>query len=136
MNGSLRDLEGVLDLEWYGIDLRPGTRVDEVADAATWPGLPDVLFDLVVCTEVLEHAPTPGLIVMNAYEQLRTEGYLLLTCAGPGREAHSVDGSPGLGTEHYANIPACTLRRWCRFFAQALVIENHDSHDLYCLAVK
>lgn len=86
------------------LDLRPGAGVDIVADAADWE--PDRQYDLVVTTETFEHAEKWREIIRTAWNALRPGGWLIFTCAGPGRPAHSgVEAVQGLiGDEWYANV--------------------------------
>lgn len=86
------------------IDILAGDGVDIVADAATWE--PEHTYDTIVCCEVFEHTPDWREICATAYKALEPGGLLIVTCAGPGRPAHSgVDGQfrllPG---EHYENV--------------------------------
>lgn len=94
------------------LDLYPGPNVDIVADATTWRlpgprGAERPFYDLVICTEVFEHLKDwPG-VLQTAYEALRPGGWLLFTCAGPGRPIHSgIEPVWGLlpDEEHYANV--------------------------------
>ena len=92
------------------LDAMPGEGVDIVADAAFWK--PDRAYDVVVCCEVFEHTGAwPGICV-TAYRALRPGGAIIVTCAGPGRAAHSaVDGGPDLYEgEHYANVDPDDLK--------------------------
>lgn len=90
---------------YHVLDLRPGPNVDIVADAATWRGN-EGSYDLVICTEVFEHMPGWALILETARFALRPGGWLLFTCAGPGRPTHSgIEAVPGLlDGEWYANV--------------------------------
>jgi SAM-dependent methyltransferase len=107
-NGSPRQLFPAA--EYRVLDLADGPDVDLVADAATWT--PDREYDVVVCTEVFEHAPDWPAIVATAYKACRPGGRLVATMAGPGRPAHGAwgAGAPAPG-EHYANIDPDVLRR-------------------------
>lgn len=89
---------------YHVLDLRPGPNVDFVGNAATWR--PEHLYDLVICTEVFEHTPDWEPILWTAWAALRPGGWLLFTCAGPGRLPHSgIEAVPGLiDGEHYANV--------------------------------
>lgn len=96
---------------YHVLDLYPGPNVDIVADAATWKpefNFPagEMGYDLVICTEVFEHTPAWREILATAWSALRPGGWLLFTCAGPGRPVHSGISAvwalePG---EHYANV--------------------------------
>ena len=95
---------------YHVLDLRPGPNVDIVADAAEWrPALGSAgrpWYDLAICTEVFEHTQAWPEILATAYAALRPGGWLIFTCAGPGRPAHSgIEAVPGLiDGEHYANV--------------------------------
>ena len=100
---------------YHVLDLYPGPNVDIVADAAKWDfrseetrdGVKRGPYDLVVCTEVFEHTPHWPDIIATAYAVLRPGGWLIFTCAGPGRPVHSgIEPVWGLveGEEHYANV--------------------------------
>lgn len=89
---------------YHVLDLRPGPNVDYVGDAASWKA--EKPYDLVICTEVFEHTPDWEPILWTAWSALRPGGWLLFTCAGPGRPAHSgVEAVPDLAPgEWYANV--------------------------------
>lgn len=138
VNGSARSWRA--DSPWYGIDTRPGPGVDEVADASSWKPYPRWSVDTVVCTEVLEHAPTASEIVRNAYRVLAPGGVFLVTCAGPGRTPHGRDGGAGVPAgEFYQGISVAALYRWL-FLAGFAVrqVTSGDLHDqdTYAAAVK
>lgn len=107
VNGTVRDL--FPKAEYVSVDLRDGPGVDVVADIMDY--LPEDRVDMVVCCEVLEHAPRWREIVQRCCRFLRPGGKLIVTCAGPDRIPHSaVDGRhellPG---EYYANISLTAL---------------------------
>lgn len=134
VNGSVRPLfPGAT--RYHGLDIVAGPGVDEVADAADWHA-PDS-FDVVVSTEVLEHAPRWEDVVRNAWEALRPGGQLILTCATDPRPPHSaIDGWEVRAGEHYRNVPADEVvdlleRLGCVDWS----IETHaDRGDLYLWA--
>lgn len=96
------------------VDLRPGNGVDVVADAATWDFRSAGYgpYDLVLCTETFEHAEHWREIIATAWAILRPGGWLIFTCAGPGRPEHSgVEAVWGLiGDEWYANVSPQEIR--------------------------
>jgi hypothetical protein len=106
INTSVRDL--FPNTIWTGLDIKPGPGVDVVADASTWK--PDRLYDLVISTELLEHTPVWAGCVATMVRALAPGGYLFITCASIGREAHGAEGTmqvpPG---EYYANVPPGSL---------------------------
>jgi len=102
INGTVRHLFGDAD-SWTGVDLIDGPDVDIVGDICDL-GVEDVA-DLVVCLEVLEHAPCWGDVVAACATALRAGGTLLVTAAAPTRTPHSgYDGGVVRPDEHYANI--------------------------------
>ncbi len=108
VNGSVRPLFAGAH-SYHGVDLAPGAGVDEVADAADWraPGR----FDVVVTTEVLEHAARWRDILSNAWEALAAGGRLIVTCATDPRPPHSaIDGWALREGEWYENVSPAQLR--------------------------
>jgi len=105
VNGGVRDLWPGSD--YLGCDILPGKGIDVVCDAATHQF--GRLFDVVVSTEVLEHAVTWRQIVHNAARHLKPGGRLILTCAGPGRPEHSAKGGRADVDEWYCNVHPCEL---------------------------
>ena len=61
-----------------GLDIRPGRGVRIIGDAQAL-GIRDAAFDVVLCTEVLEHLPEPQRAIDEMYRVLRPGGELLLT---------------------------------------------------------
>jgi SAM-dependent methyltransferase len=120
LNGSTRPLFPNAN-PYHVLDLRPGPNVDFVADAADWR--PDAAgsvgtvvfqpYDLVLCTETFEHAKGWREIIKTAWDVLRPGGWLIFTCAGPGRPPHSgVEPVWGLiGDEWYANVSPDEIRQ-------------------------
>lgn len=109
INGGVRDL--VDAGEYVSLDLEPGPGVDVVADCRVWK--PDEPADLVVCCEVLEHADDPAGVVAACLSYLAPGGLLVVTCAGPGRAAHSGhDGGPLRPGEYYGNVDPDDLAAW------------------------
>ena len=88
---------------WVGLDLHEGPAVDWVGDAVKYA--PSALVDLVICTEVLEHAENWRELIAIAASWLKPGGKLIMTCAGPGREPHSHhDGATLRDGEYYGNL--------------------------------
>lgn len=113
LNGSTRFLFPNAN-PYHVLDVRPGPNVDFVADAAKWDFRSAGLgpYDLVVTTETFEHAEHWRDIIATAWAILRPGGWLIFTCAGPGRPAHSgVEAVMGLiGDEWYANVSPEEIR--------------------------
>jgi SAM-dependent methyltransferase len=136
VNGTARVLYPDASL-YLGVDLLPGPGVDVVADAREWRPPPWLRFDLVLCTEVLEHSPQPHRVCDTAWEILRPGGAFVVTCAGPARKPHSgIDGGEVREKEWYENVRALDLENWLHRFPAALVTLSHDATDLYAIAVR
>lgn len=131
INGSVRPL---FDAEKIvGVDLYPGPEVDVVCDVRDW--VPDELADVVVCAEVLEHAPDAAGVVKACRRLLKPGGLLLLTAAGTGRAPHSgVDGGPVREGEHYGNVNPLALARWLSCFSQHEITYDARHGDVYAEA--
>lgn len=117
------------------VDINEGPGVDHVGDFAAFDT--DERFDLVLCTETLEHAHTAEGICRNAYRLLKPGGHFIVTTAwtggdngtgSQGRLPHSgIDGhllgehwtsdpADGSGREFYQNISEEMLREWMADF--------------------
>jgi SAM-dependent methyltransferase len=134
VNGSIREL--VQAGTYIGIDLEDGPGVDVVGDCRFWE--PPWKAALVVCCEVLEHAPDPRAVVEACVGYLRPGGRLILTCAGPGREPHSGhDGGPVAQGEHYANVDPDDLEAWLTDGLEAVVVKyNAIASDCYATGIR
>jgi SAM-dependent methyltransferase len=135
VNGSVRPL--FPDAAAYTVlDVVAGDGVDVVADAATWT--PDRLYDVVVCTEVMEHTPRWREIIGTAWAALKPGGRLVATMAGPGRPPHSaVDGGwtlhPG---EHYQNIHPDELRAALAGWGDVVIDRRDRPADVRAVATR
>ncbi len=102
-----------LDLQVHAGQVDPRLEAVIEADAATWRS-PD-RYDLVLCTEVLEHAERWRDIVSTAWWHLRPGGLLIVTCAGPSRRPHGASGAPEPAPgEHYQGVSAAALAEQLR----------------------
>lgn len=128
VNGTVRDLFPTA--EYVGIDRRPGSGVDIVADGTTWQSPSS--FDLVLCLEVLEHHPNPSALCRNLIANARPGGVILITAAGPDRPPHGIDGGE-VGHEHYANITTDQLVTWLH---GCTVATSTDGQDVRAVAIK
>lgn len=93
---------------WYhGIDLERGNGVDYVTPV-TELARNDETFDVVVCTEMLEHDKDWEASLRAMYRLLKSDGLLLITCAGPTRPEHGTTRtdtySSPFTTDYYRNI--------------------------------
>lgn len=134
VNGSTRHLFPAAD-PYIVIDLRPGENVDFVVDAASWT--PNRAYDVVLCTEVFEHAASWRDIIRTAYRALAPGGLFIATAASPGRPAHSgIHGNALEPGEHYAGISRFELADALSAagFERAQVDEQLSPADVRCVA--
>jgi SAM-dependent methyltransferase len=133
INGGVRDL---FTCDTYvSLDLEPGAGVDVVTDCRDWT--PPEPVDLVICCEVLEHAPDPAGVVKAAVSYLAPGGLLVVTAAGPGRAAHSGhDGGPVRPGEHYGNIDPDDLDQWLAELDDVQVVYAPMPCDVYATGMR
>jgi SAM-dependent methyltransferase len=86
VNGSVRPYFDKTAM--YGIDITEGEGVDQVLNAHDLPWEWEGVYDVVACTEMLEHDDEFWTSLHNMGMVLRSGGYLLLTARGarPGIE--------------------------------------------------
>lgn len=107
INGTPRHLFPDADT-YVVVDPQEGPNVDIVADVVD-VGLVEFA-DVVVCLEVLEHAERWREIAAACVAACRPGGQVIVTCAGPGRDAHSaIDGGSPHPGEWYGNVDAGEL---------------------------
>lgn len=75
VNGTLRDLFPEQE-DYLGIDIRPGPGVDEISKVDNMSG---DSYDLILCSEMLEHDKFPYHTLAHIYRVLHRNGYLILT---------------------------------------------------------
>lgn len=140
VNGSARVVVPFVD-EWVGLDIAEGPGVDVVADATNLPSMRNVLgnalFDIVLCTEVLEHVAQYQRIIENAWRLLAPGGFAFFTAAATNgqtwaRRPHGARGEldPPHG-EHYANVNVVDLATYLNW----LVGGNDEKLGDYGLTV-
>lgn len=121
--------------QWLSVDREAHAGVDAVGDAATWgePGSADV----VIATELLEHAEDGAGICANARRLLRPGGVFVSTMAGPTRSVHGARGEPTLEPgEFYRNVTPALLGEWLSSagFGGFDIDLTIDGLDLRCTA--
>ena len=90
VNGSLRDtIEAMSPASYVGVDLATGPGVDEVCPAEHLVDrFGTEAFDLVVCTEMLEHVREWRVVVDNLKRLVADDGVLLITTRSKGFPYH------------------------------------------------
>jgi SAM-dependent methyltransferase len=132
VNGTTREL--FRDAARYvSVDIRDGDGVDVVCDAADLD-LGET-FDVVVSTELLEHAERGAEIVAVARQHLKPGGKFIATMAGTGRRPHGASGEhdPPHG-EFYRNVEPRTLSSWLCSAGFDVWQLDQAGPDLRCVA--
>jgi trans-aconitate methyltransferase len=132
VNDSIRRL--LPNAVWTGVDIKPGDHVDIVADATTWK--PVQTYDIVFCTEVLEHVENWRGILATCAAAVSPTGQLFVTCASEGRPPHGAEGTevvqPG---EYYGNVDVAQLAVYMRdYFRIVHVTYSFPPGDAYAYA--
>ena len=91
VNGSLRPVAMEhYPYQYIGVDCRPGPGVDVIGYAEDLDRLlPEQFFDIIICTEMLEHADEWWTALRAMVAMLVPRGYLLLTTRSPGFPLHN-----------------------------------------------
>jgi hypothetical protein len=110
INGSVRDLCEAD--EYVGVDWRPGPGVDVVCLAHDYRERPEGYFPTAVATQMLEHDPHWRLTLARMVTLVKPGGYVILTWAGPGWEAHEMDTPPERG--YYRNLEMHEVRGYLK----------------------
>ena len=66
------------DLEWRGLDVTPSEKTDYlITKSSSWP-IQDNSFDVVLCTQVIEHVEDPTFLVAEIQRILKPGGKVIL----------------------------------------------------------
>lgn len=126
--------------EWFGgkaksyktLDKLEELNPDIVADIADMPQVPSDSFDVVICSQVIEHVK-PQLVMRAVREMkriLRKDGILILD--SPGR---AVPYHPEPGFDHYGWFTATGLMQLLDASGFKVIADESKQSDLLCLAV-
>ena len=139
VNGSNQHL--FKNCAYTGVDVAAGPNVDVVGKIHELD-FEDDLFDVVICTEMLEHDPNYADSLRAMYRVLKPQGLLILTCATSGRPEHGTsksepEANPGykaLG-DYYKNLTRQDIidvfGPETSRFDMSLFVVNPVAHDLY-----
>lgn len=112
-NGTARVLFTPISDLYFGVDIISGPGVDGVFDITNADDFAQVQakynsFDMVICTETLEHTPAEPLVnaMVGLLNTNAPVSRMIITCAGPLRQVHSYDGGPLKPDEFYKGITA------------------------------
>lgn len=86
VNGSIDNL---FYAAYWGVDIRPGPGVDQVADGEALP-FPDDAYEVTIATETLEHVLRPWRFVAEMVRVCAPGGHILLTTVGYSFPEHDV----------------------------------------------
>jgi hypothetical protein len=137
VNGSVR---GQLpNTQWIGLDIEDAPGVQIIADAATWPAKAwDFAFDIVIATELFEHAEQWEAIIGTMADALKAGGpeILIATCASDGRPPHGSRGEWGVPAgQFYGNVSPGDLERVLKQHFELVHVEyNPNPGDAYMWA--
>jgi SAM-dependent methyltransferase len=140
VNGTARHLvDAVRRCHWTAADIEPGLGVDWVMDA-TQPVEPkdQSAWDVVLCTEVLEHVRDWSLVLLAIASLLKPGGYAFITCASTGRRPHGARGELNpASSEYYENIRPFEFSAVLEsLFERSSAVYNPNPGDLYAWARK
>lgn len=102
INGNNRYL--FMNPVYYGADIGLGKNVDFVSLIHELP-IPNDLFDVVICTETLEHDMHYKKSIPHMVKLLRPGGLLIITCGSDKREIHGVKGNREADSPFTVKIP-------------------------------
>lgn len=110
-----------------GLDIEPGKGVDVVADAHDLP-FEDERFDVILCTEVLEHLHTPHAAISEMRRVLKRGGMLILTT----RFVFPIHNAPG----DYFRYTKYGLRYLFRDWEIVSLTEEVDTKDAFAVLLQ
>jgi SAM-dependent methyltransferase len=132
LNGSVRPL--FIGSSYVGMDKTPGKGVNFVEDVCDVQFGP--VWDIVICTEMLEHCDRPARVISQARRALRESGLFICTCASDKREPHCGNEAkealdPG---EFYRGITLQWMESALSVFDHHYCTVARDGLDIYAVA--
>lgn len=132
VNGSNRDFFKAS--RYTGLDRVSGRNVDVVCGIEEFDHAAG--YDVIICTEMLEHDPLWKAALARMVWLLRSGGLLILTCASTGRSEHGFEYGVG---GYYRNLTEAEIRDELeveKIFGQSEFINERSHHDLYFWGIK
>jgi hypothetical protein len=110
INGNNRQF--FTDCDYTGLDIGPGKNVDQICPVHGY--YPNIFYDTIICTEMLEHDRYYIQSIKRMIQLLRSRGLLIITAATIGRKKHGTENysakdSP-FTNDYYKNISLEMLR--------------------------
>lgn len=106
INGNNRYLFAPSCYEYFGVDIAEGENVD-IVSLIHELNIPQdgAMFDVVICTETLEHDMHYKKSIPHMVKLLRPGGLLIITCGSHKREVHGVRGNGEADSPFTVKIP-------------------------------
>jgi SAM-dependent methyltransferase len=123
--------------QYTGIDIGVGDCVDEVCRGEDYPAAA-CTFDVVLSTEVFEHAENWDLIFLNMLRLAKPDGLVAFSCASRGRTQHGTSLFSGHAAPHVAQSTDYYRNLMAKDFTDAFKMEFWFSdfffvEDMDCL---
>ncbi len=137
INGSVRQF--FEDCDYFGIDLGPGAGVDRVI--AVLDLIAPASYDVVICSEALEHDRHWDRSLMQMWANLKSGGLFVFTCAGPARREHGTTLQDSMSSpftlDYYRNLSVADVHGVLPLLAlTGEIIEGRQGQDIYGYGVK
>lgn len=134
INGSVRQF--FEECDYFGIDLGPGPGVDLVIAAhELWM---TETYDVVICSEALEHDRYWELSLEQMWTNLKSGGLFVFTCAGPARREHGTTRQDPVSSpftlDYYRNLSVADVRGILPSLDE--IVEERQGQDIYGYGVK
>ncbi len=110
VNGNNRFL--FFNYNYTGVDIGEGPNVDVVSRAHEFSS--DILYDVVMSTEMLEHDMHWKESLINMESLLKPNGMMLITCASTGRPEHGTLRTEG--PEAFSSPLTSQIEEWMNYY--------------------
>ena len=135
INGTVRTF--FEDCDYTGIDIGPGNCVDVICKGEEFLGQTNE-YDVVLSTEVFEHAENWDLIFLNMLRLVKPDGIIIFSCASLGRPQHGTRLTSPFAAPHVAETTDYYKNLTAKNFSDAFKLEYWFSNyafveDLTCL---